>query len=341
MQKGNKKYTRQEIVDEIIRQSGSKDRFSDELSERIRHWMADPENSSEKDAALLEAFEQDVVYRAKPSKRWEQALPALKKRLGMEAQETPKIPLRRKTYFRIASAAAAILLIAGVGLTLYQNRNVVDDQPIIASVEIVADTVTRMTELADGSGVWIKEGSTINHAGEFGNERKVTLKGEAFFNVARDEEKPFVVQAGDIMVRVLGTEFNVQAYKDENFSKVTVSSGRVEVSITDIDEPYILEANDELLYDRAKKEVSVYNTEVNDWRTDAFFLRNSTMDEILRKIESYYGVTIYGDSIIRNTDPYTLSLTGRETLRDVMNVIARLQSVDYEIIGNEVIINPK
>ncbi|HET7118994.1 MAG TPA: FecR family protein, partial [Hanamia sp.] len=84
--------------------------------------------------------------------------------------------------------------------------------------------------LADGSEVWLDVASSITYPTAFaGNERKVEITGEAYFEVTHNEAKPFIVQKGDVKIKVLGTHFNVNAYDDENSLKVTLLEGAVKV----------------------------------------------------------------------------------------------------------------
>ena len=82
--------------------------------------------------------------------------------------------------------------------------------------------------LPDGSEVWINSKSTLSFSDDFGkSERRVSLSGEAYFTVVRDENKPFIVSVNNRDVRVLGTEFNVKAYKGEDLQKISLVKGSV------------------------------------------------------------------------------------------------------------------
>ncbi|HEX2630438.1 MAG TPA: FecR domain-containing protein, partial [Chitinophagaceae bacterium] len=91
-------------------------------------------------------------------------------------------------------------------------------------------------KLADGSHVWLNAGSSVTYPVAFtGNERKVSVTGEAYFEIAHDKNKPFIVSKGDVHVQVLGTHFNVNAYDDEPDIKVTLLEGSVRCGIGGVD----------------------------------------------------------------------------------------------------------
>ncbi|BAV09805.1 FecR family protein [Filimonas lacunae] len=129
------------------------------------------------------------------------------------------LPLRR-----IAAAAAVVLLAAG-GWWLYQSgvsgRNTVT---LTATSEVVTDT------LPDGSVVTLNKNAQLNYRKNLAstdNNRKVNLEGEAFFNIAPDKNKPFVITAGDVTVKVLGTSFNIK--RTATSTEIIVASGAIEV----------------------------------------------------------------------------------------------------------------
>jgi len=130
--------------------------------------------------------------------------------------------------------AAAVLLIPVLTLlfyTLSENRNIVDQyaKHAIDSLEVIAPMGSRtVVQLSDGSVVHLNYGSRIKYPQFFsGNTRKIVLTGEGFFEVAHNPDKPFIVKAGNLNIKAVGTTFNVMAYPDENVIETTLVNGKV------------------------------------------------------------------------------------------------------------------
>jgi len=133
---------------------------------------------------------------------------------------------RRKRNYKWIAAACAILFISLIGYHSFTNSG-------FEKVEVIATNTypddVRLLRLPDGTRVWVNQNTHIEYAKEFiGNERKVTLNGEAFFEVAKDPSKPFVITSGDVTTTVLGTSFNVKAYLGKP-AEIRVRTGKVKV----------------------------------------------------------------------------------------------------------------
>ena len=160
---------------------------------------------------------------------------ALKKELW--SQVNPEASHRRVRWlsfprFRIA---AVIVFLLSVGLILYQKK-----QPNPSPQQNVEDRhqvfktnygEKRTVQLIDGTKVYLNAGSSLKLDTDFGNEdRKAWLEGEGYFEVAPDTERPFIVQTDQTNIQVVGTQFNIQAYPEEDVTHVTVTEGKVRFS---------------------------------------------------------------------------------------------------------------
>lgn len=132
------------------------------------------------------------------------------------------------------SRVAAVLFIPLLGVMFYllSNNNLQLDTVSgrnVDSLEVIAPIGSRtVVQLSDGSEVSLNYGSRIKYPRTFtGNTREITLDGEGYFDVAHDPDKPFVVKTGSLNVTALGTEFNVQSYRDDNLISATLVEGKV------------------------------------------------------------------------------------------------------------------
>ena len=135
---------------------------------------------------------------------------------------------------RIASIAASIALVTGWALNhifMGKQKSETPEQPQKRITLYVPGGVCSKTILPDNTVVWLNSSSTISYPSYFdGNVRTVELLGEAFFDVARDETKPFIIQSGDLRVNVFGTSFNFKHYKEDTHAVLAVETGTVTLS---------------------------------------------------------------------------------------------------------------
>lgn len=192
------------------------------------------------------------------------------------------------------AAAAAILLIAGVTwFTINQQQGVVNMH------EITTDYgEQREILLADGSTVFLNAGSTFLYPDQFisnNNRREVILEnGEAYFDVNPNAEKPFVIQSGITTIRVVGTSFNVKSYQDDETSRVSVSTGEVEVRFGD-SQSIALQSNQQAVWEKSSRQIirsERASGDIGGWKENRMVFMNETLAEVFRSLERHYNVEI-------------------------------------------------
>ena len=150
--------------------------------------------------------------------------------------------------------------------------------------------------LADGTMVYLNSGSSLEFPSRFGGEeRRVKVDGEAYFDVKRDEGLPFVVEAGEMGVRVLGTEFNVKSYADEAGVYTTLVEGSVAI-LRGGTEVRRLEPGEQSYYNKGVGNVTVrrVDTEVfTAWKDGMFYFKDMPLGEILRTLARWYNVEVF------------------------------------------------
>ncbi|MEP7258102.1 MAG: FecR domain-containing protein, partial [Flavitalea sp.] len=146
--------------------------------------------------------------------------------------------------------------------------------------------------LADGSRVWLNAGSSITYPVAFiGHERRVTITGEAYFEVAHDATKPFYVGKGDVKVQVMGTHFNVNAYDNESDIQVTLLEGSVKVFLGS--KSGVLKPGEQAQLSNEFKVVSGVNTEeVMAWKNGTFRFNRTSLEAVMRQVERWYAVEV-------------------------------------------------
>ncbi len=209
-------------------------------------------------------------------------------------------------WWRIA-AAVLILLVAGFGA----NRLIIFG----ASSEISATTTEKMTRkivLADGTKVELNENSSLAFPKKFsGKERHVFLKGEGFFNVAKNPSKPFIVETAESQVKVLGTSFNYRAYPNESFHEVLVKTGNVIFSGKNNSQIKRLAIGQKALLDlniNKMKALPDKNFNALSWRTKKLTFRSDPLKTVFSEMERYYKIKIKIDNPSILNCPYSSTL---------------------------------
>ncbi|MCO5286583.1 MAG: FecR domain-containing protein [Chitinophagaceae bacterium] len=157
-------------------------------------------------------------------------------------------------------------------------------------------------KLADGSRVWLNAESSITYPVAFtGNDRKVTLRGEGYFDVAHDDSKPFLVEAGKIYVRVLGTQFNLNAYSDQEAVLASLIKGSVEVGNGAGSTLRLKPGNQAIAQtgnEKLQLKSAVDTSQVLAWKNGFFSFRNASLKEIMQQISRWYDVDVQYEGTI-------------------------------------------
>lgn len=193
---------------------------------------------------------------------------------------------------------------------------------------------------ADGTKLWLNAGSRAVYPVKFEEDRReVFIDGEAYFEVAKDTEWPFIVKTGTIEVKVLGTTFNVSAYPAEDHIAVVLVSGWVEVGKGDKNTR--LYPNYALTYNRQTMQQDVCSVDVYDyvcWKDGFLKFNCETLDNVLHQIEKYYAM-----EVVTNESLEQYRITGKldmkESVEDVIRIIADMTHVHYKIENNKIFIS--
>lgn len=220
-----------------------------------------------------------------------------------------KINQGQKVYsiFRSLTRIAAILTLPLLAFTIwslffqkYSNSSVEVVQNDITWQEINSPVGMRShVVLPDGTNLWLNAGSYLRYSIPFVREtREVELTGEAFLDVSKNEQSPFVVNTGNSKVEVLGTQFNVQSWPESEYVRVALKEGKVKFRFTNEDETskYCeLSPNDLLEFNKNDKLVTRENTNIDKyiaWHQNIMILDNTPMTELVGLLEQWYGVKV-------------------------------------------------
>ena len=201
-----------------------------------------------------------------------------------------------------------------------------------------------MIILPDSSKVWLNGGRSLIYPSRFVSaERNVCLTGEAYFEVKKDNSRPFTVDVNQMKLRVLGTTFNVFSYPDNPQIVATLETGKVQITVANKKKPYILEPNEQLVLDSKTGDVELHNVNAPDfsvWRVPSLYFEETKLIYAFQQIERTYNVKIHVQNSHYNNQTIRAHFNSDETIEGIMAVIKMLiPAINYEIEGNDIFIN--
>ena len=212
----------QEYYDELI--TGYLNRsLTPEQEKELSRWVAANESHKKHYYEMTELWLSSYDKQHKNGRKNEAVYRRFAEQAGFRKQKY----LFLREYTRIAAALLVGVFLGTTGLYLFNQSNKQDEQAMIRTIEVPLGSRSRL-QLEDGTIVWLNAGSKFSCQPGFSQKnRQVTLEGEGYFEVARNEKLPFIVNAKEIDVKVLGTKFNVKAYSDDQEIAVTLAEGSV------------------------------------------------------------------------------------------------------------------
>jgi ferric-dicitrate binding protein FerR (iron transport regulator) len=275
-----------------------------------------------------------------------------------------------RSYLKIA--AAVIILISGSSLITW----FITSKQQLESHSLETTTINSplgskcKVVLPDSSLVWLNAGSKITYTSNFNKtERKLVLEGEAFFDVTTNQDKPFLVQTSDIMVRALGTMFNVKAYPEENEIITTLEEGKIDIHLLNgknISEDIVLNPNEKVVYHKKNNQLSENRTqkennqlqktktsdsvekiEINSgvntdlytsWKDKRWLIEGENLQDLAKIFERRYNISI----IFNDEELKTIKFTGiieNETIEQLMDALRLTSPLAFEISKDTIWLN--
>lgn len=194
---------------------------------------------------------------------------------------------------------------------------------------------------SDGTKMYVNAGTRVVYPAVFKKDkREILVEGEVFLEVTKDISRPFIVKTNGFDVKVLGTQFNICAYKDDQSASVVLVSGSVEVK-TGKNEKAKLTPNQ--LIEINEKGTDIKNVDVFEyicWKDNMMMLNDRRAGEVFDKLARYYGRPIQYDNTIKDI-PISGKLDLREDMEDVVNIMCQSLFLEYRVEGNDKIVISK
>lgn len=238
---------------------------------------------------------------------------------------------------RLSFVAASTLLIIAIGSLTYfagYHSGIEKLSAEAVNVEVPLGVISRLT-LSDGTKIVLNGGSKLTYPSAFNGKRIVHLSGEGFFDVAKDEKNPFIVQSKNISARVLGTRFSFKAYEEDAQTTLTLEAGCVSVcpSAGNMKDDILLKPNQQILFDNATGEFQRRNVPAEDyvsWKDGVLIFRDQTLAEIGVVLGRRFGIRldILSDTI--GNQKYGARFKDGESVEEILDKLSHKRSWKYK-----------
>lgn len=244
----------------------------------------------------------------------------------------------------ITLANGKVIQLSGAqsGVVIADDKLVYNDGSLSPRVlegsEYTASTAKGQTyefTLPDGTKVWLNADSRISFPSQFsGKERKILLLGEAYFEVAKNKKKPFIVATDKQEVMVLGTHFNINSYADEGSVKTTLLEGSV--SVRHDGEAVVLKPGEQASLKGVALQVKAVDPkEALAWKNGEFVFKDEPLQDIMRRVARWYDVEVIYEGVDK-TKLFTGTISRFEKISKVLDILQATEKVKFSVAGRKV-----
>lgn len=323
-------------IQQLIELFGHND-YSLGVRKKVQQWLAHEEHVDEKNEALhvlwKQAGEQEIP------RGMQQSIRRMQQNVGIQSVT----PDKRIQLFIWRVAAIFLLAVSSVSIYLMLEK----DRPQKDLLEHYIPTAEiRELTLPDGTRVMLNSKSTLLYPDQFtGDTRSVYLIGEANFKVKPDKKHPFIVKANDFQITALGTEFNVNAYPENNELIATLLEGSVKVEFNNLISNVLLKPNEQLAYNKQTRKSNLQIPEIEDvtaWQRGELVFSNLCLEDIFTSLERKFPYAFVYSLHSLKSNTYSFRFQKQATLEEVMAIMSQVVGdVKYVIKGNKCYITNK
>ena len=256
------------------------------------------------------------------------------------AREGLELKIARRVAMQFMRYAAGIIVLVGLSYASYRHVTC-QKPPKMVIVAVSGNEPVRKIILSDSTGVWLSAGSKIEYPEEFGqNERNVCVEGKVYFEVAKDELRPFFVKTDTYTVKVLGTSFEVNAYKFSQTSDVTIVEGNVEILDHRRSALCALQPGQQFEIDKLTNRFTLQQVEAEmyaAWHGGTLEFDGLTFAEIAKILERHYSVQIIISEGIARNQRLVGSLSFEKNIQQMMRAIELVVPIKYHVKTDTVV----
>lgn len=249
---------------------------------------------------------------------------------------------RFNLWYQISSYAAVALIAVAISSVFFLFIR--DDDKYLYSRYIGGDGLEAdVVELPDGTHVSLGSKTTFYYDKDFGKDKRIVyLEGEAYFDVAKQNNKPFIVKTKEQDIEALGTKFNVMAYLTDSMVITTLLEGSVRLTTMNIAEQTILKPDQQFVYNRNTRSTYLQKVDAQrfiSWTTGYYYFSEQSLKAILDRLSHIYGAefTINSDSLNKRT--FSGTFYRGQSIKDIMEIINLSIPIKYKIDERHVMIS--
>lgn len=320
-------------IDYKILKNFSAGKYSLKDFRQVANWFEDENKEAELKRAIQHHWDE---FSEKPA--GEKDLGLVLNQLKQRIAEQKSVVNFRIKIQQFYMKAAAILLLPLILYSVYSSFFKSQQADLSAAAEIVSPNGARTKfQLPDGTMGWLNGGSSLKYTNTFQANRKIDLVGEAWFEVAHDTRRPFVVHTPKLDVNVLGTKFNVTAYPDENETSVVLQEGKVNVNGFKGSESVNIEPDQKFTYNNSSQTGAIQEVKASQfsaWKDGLLVFRNEPLSEVLKRVGRWYNVEIkLNDTELEN---FKYRATFREEqVEEVIRLISLTVPIEYSFSSRQ------
>lgn len=301
--------------------------------EQIENWM-----EKEPDNRKLHRLLHDIELSPEIARYAGNARESIRQEINHRIQNT----LQRRLWLKISAVAASVLLLVSTTGYIAYHQGYNEQNSQLVRLENPLGTKSRLT-LPDGSHVTLNAGTILTYPAAFvGDCREVEVWGEAFFEVTKDAHHPFIVKAQQVSVRVLGTQFNVKAYDDEDQIEVTLEEGSVDFSVRNESRTIRMKPGEQVTFTKTRRAVSQQTVNLDyytSWKEGKFYFKNERLGTIARQLERKFNVQLHIASEKLENTTFTGDFVRGENLEQILKVMVLDNRISYRIEGDQIYIS--
>ncbi|QGY43466.1 DUF4974 domain-containing protein [Maribellus comscasis] len=260
---------------------------------------------------------------------------------GKKSCKTQKLVKNRVIPMVLLKYAAIFVLAFFIGSISVYFLGYKESNELAWNEIIIPDGESAEVYLSDNTHVWLNSNSKLTYPQKFeGKTRDVKLSGEAYFDVSHNPENPFFVQTPELTVAVKGTSFNVQAYNSDDEVNVTLIKGKVSLQSPKGKFVSELSPGENAKFDLTKKTISLSKADTEfytSWKDGYLVFRNETLEDIVRKFERWYNITVIFDDEEIKRIKFTGTIMKNKPIDQIFNILRYTAGIDYsfEIINHK------
>lgn len=250
-----------------------------------------------------------------------------------------KISLDEAANHQLATQSGTKITKTAAGQLVYETADQTQASGAASSLNTISTPRggQYLVTLADGTKVWLNASSSLTYPSGFANtrQRRVTLKGEAYFEVAKDKLHPFVVETDKQTVKVLGTHFNISSYEDDRTTKTTLLEGLVSVNAIGKEEQIIHPGQQAVLNANAITVKEANTEEAMAWKNGYFRFNDEDIKSVMRKLSRWYNIDIQYEGEV-STEGFTGKISRFKPISEVLNALESTKTIHFKVEGRRV-----